>query len=112
MFICLNISEHLIVSLSYCADKILSKIGEGAVKTSKYLIFFNVVSFFGGEQLIEIAGTFGRVLECWDRETRDYVAIKVVRSIRKYREAAMLEIDVLNLIGKNDRHGSRYVSQL
>ncbi|OAY72322.1 Serine/threonine-protein kinase AFC3 [Ananas comosus] len=54
-------------------------------------------------------GTFGRVLECWDRETRDYVAIKVVRSIRKYREAAMLEIDVLNLLGKNDRHGSRCV---
>nr|CAD1824212.1 unnamed protein product [Ananas comosus var. bracteatus] len=54
-------------------------------------------------------GTFGRVLECWDRETRDYVAIKVVRSIRKYREAAMLEIDVLNLLGKNDRHGARCV---
>jgi hypothetical protein len=39
-------------------------------------------------------GTFGRVLECWDRETREYVAIKVVRSIRKYRDAAMIEIDV------------------
>ncbi|OAY72938.1 Serine/threonine-protein kinase AFC3 [Ananas comosus] len=97
--------ENTVISI----HKILSKIGEGAVKTSKYLIFSNFFSFFGGEQLIEIAGTFGRVLECWDRETRDYVAIKVVRSIRKYREAAMLEIDVLNLLGKNDRHGSRCV---
>ncbi|KAH1244945.1 Serine/threonine-protein kinase AFC3 [Glycine max] len=52
-------------------------------------------------------GTFGRVLECWDRQTREYVAIKVVRSIRKYRDAAMLEIDVLQQLAKNDRGSSR-----
>lgn len=54
-------------------------------------------------------GTFGRVLECWDRETREYVAIKVVRSIHKYRTAAMIEIDVLNQLAENDRDGSRCV---
>jgi len=53
------------------------------------------------------AGTFGQVLECWDRETREMVAIKVVRSVKKYREAAMLEVDVLQLLGKYDRNGSR-----
>uniref|UniRef100_A0A7N2L997 Protein kinase domain-containing protein n=1 Tax=Quercus lobata TaxID=97700 RepID=A0A7N2L997_QUELO len=37
------------------------------------------------------------------------VAIKVVRSIKKYREAAMIEIDVLQLLGKYDRTGSRCV---
>lgn len=52
-------------------------------------------------------GTFGQVLECWDRETREMVAIKVVRSVKKYREAAMLEVDVLQLLGKYDRNGSR-----
>ncbi|XP_076929554.1 serine/threonine-protein kinase AFC3-like [Bidens hawaiensis] len=46
-------------------------------------------------------GTFGRVLECWDRQTREYVAIKVVRSIRKYRDAAMIEVDVLEQLAKN-----------
>ncbi|KAK9946715.1 hypothetical protein M0R45_012162 [Rubus argutus] len=51
-------------------------------------------------------GTFGRVLECWDRQTREYVAIKVVRSIRKYRDAAMIEVDVLNHIAKNDKGNS------
>uniref|UniRef100_A0A453EZT2 Protein kinase domain-containing protein n=1 Tax=Aegilops tauschii subsp. strangulata TaxID=200361 RepID=A0A453EZT2_AEGTS len=51
-------------------------------------------------------GTFGRVLECWDRETREYVAIKVVRSIRKYRDAAMIEIDVLNRLAENERYRS------
>ncbi|KAI8568842.1 hypothetical protein RHMOL_Rhmol02G0231700 [Rhododendron molle] len=54
-------------------------------------------------------GTFGRVLECWDRQTREYVAIKVVRSIRKYREAAMIEIDVLQNLAKNEGGGSRCV---
>ncbi|GJM94032.1 hypothetical protein PR202_ga10643 [Eleusine coracana subsp. coracana] len=51
-------------------------------------------------------GTFGRVLECWDRETCEYVAIKVVRSIRKYRDAAMIEIDVLNRLAENERYRS------
>ncbi|KAJ0030941.1 hypothetical protein Pint_12774 [Pistacia integerrima] len=51
-------------------------------------------------------GTFGRVLECWDRQTREYVAIKVVRSIRKYRDAAMIEIDVLQHLAKNDKGSS------
>ncbi|XP_057434656.1 serine/threonine-protein kinase AFC3 isoform X4 [Lotus japonicus] len=54
-------------------------------------------------------GTFGRVLECWDRQTREYVAIKVIRSIRKYRDAAMLEIDVLERLTKKDGASSRCV---
>uniref|UniRef100_A0A5B6Z2Y7 dual-specificity kinase n=2 Tax=Davidia involucrata TaxID=16924 RepID=A0A5B6Z2Y7_DAVIN len=54
-------------------------------------------------------GTFGQVLECWDREAKEMVAIKVVRSIKKYREAAMIEIDVLQLLGRYDRNGSRCV---
>ncbi|CAI9093050.1 OLC1v1028453C1 [Oldenlandia corymbosa var. corymbosa] len=54
-------------------------------------------------------GTFGQVLECWDREAKEMVAIKIVRSIKKYREAAMIEIDVLQLLGRYDRNGSRCV---
>ncbi|KAL8110010.1 serine/threonine-protein kinase AFC3 isoform X2 [Apium graveolens] len=57
-------------------------------------------------------GTFGRVLECWDRQTREYVAIKVVRSIHKYREAAMIEIDVLEQLAKNEKGGSHCVQIL
>ncbi|GMI81441.1 hypothetical protein like AT4G32660 [Hibiscus trionum] len=54
-------------------------------------------------------GTFGRVLECWDRQNREYVAIKVVRSIRKYRDAAMIEVDVLEHLAKNDKGYSHFV---
>ncbi|XP_057948814.1 serine/threonine-protein kinase AFC2-like isoform X2 [Malania oleifera] len=54
-------------------------------------------------------GTFGQVVECWDRETKELVAIKIVRGIKKYREAAMVEIDVLQLLGKYDKSRSRCV---
>ncbi|TYI22560.1 hypothetical protein ES332_A06G111900v1 [Gossypium tomentosum] len=51
----------------------------------------------------KILSTFGRVLECWDRQTREYVAIKIVRSIRKYHDAAMIEIDILQHLAKNEK---------
>ncbi|KAJ6839298.1 serine/threonine-protein kinase AFC2 isoform X1 [Iris pallida] len=54
-------------------------------------------------------GTFGQVLECWDREKKEMVAIKIVRGIEKYREAAMIEIDMLQQLGKHDKAGSRCV---
>ena len=54
-------------------------------------------------------GTFGQVLECWDREKREMVAIKIVRGVKKYREAAMIEIEVLQQLGKHDKSGNRWV---
>ncbi|XP_021994595.1 serine/threonine-protein kinase AFC1 isoform X2 [Helianthus annuus] len=54
-------------------------------------------------------GTFGQVLECLDNEKKEPVAIKVVRSINKYREAAMIEIDVLQKLARHDVGGSRCV---
>lgn len=49
-----------------------------------------------------VLGTFGQVLECLDNERKEIVAIKVVRSIQKYREAAMIEIDVLQKLARHD----------
>ncbi|KAH7297336.1 hypothetical protein KP509_26G065900 [Ceratopteris richardii] len=57
-------------------------------------------------------GTFGRVLECWDRDSREIVAIKVIRSAEKYREAAMIEVDILRILSKHDRDGSRGCVQI
>ncbi|KAD5803161.1 hypothetical protein E3N88_14521 [Mikania micrantha] len=54
-------------------------------------------------------GTFGQVLECLDNEKKEPVAIKIVRSINKYREAAMIEIDVLQKLARHDVSGSRCV---
>ena len=52
-------------------------------------------------------GTFGQVLECWDRERKEMVAIKIVRGIKKYHEAAMIEIEMLQQLGKHDKGGNR-----
>ncbi|XVE74924.1 hypothetical protein DITRI_Ditri12bG0057700 [Diplodiscus trichospermus] len=68
------------------------------VATSRYKIYQKI-----GE------GTFGQVLECWDRENKEMVAIKVVRNIKKHREAARMELEVLQLLGKYDRNGGRCV---
>lgn len=35
------------------------------------------------------------------------VAIKIVRGIKKYREAAMIEIDVLQQLREHDKGGNR-----
>lgn len=84
--------------------------GEGQLSS---VWFLQTLKFFAiillSQKVASAVGTFGRVLECWDRQTREYVAIKVVRSIRKYREAAMIEIDVLEQLAKNDQGGSQYV---
>lgn len=50
-------------------------------------------------------GTFGKVVECWDRQESRRVAVKVVRSINKYRQAARLEIDVLLRLNSADPNG-------
>lgn len=52
-------------------------------------------------------GTFGKVVECWDRHEATRVAIKIVRSVSKYRDAAQLEIEVLEHLEANDP-GGRY----
>lgn len=47
-------------------------------------------------------GTFGRVLSCHDRIEGHSVAIKVVRNVPKYRDAAMIELEVLNTLRYHD----------
>ncbi|PPD79602.1 hypothetical protein GOBAR_DD23466 [Gossypium barbadense] len=70
---------------------------------------YKILSKMGEAKIASVVGTFGRVLECWDRQNREYVAIKVVRSIRKYRDAAMIEVDVLEHLAKNDKGTSHFV---
>eukprot|EP00252_Welwitschia_mirabilis_P021413 TRINITY_DN5497_c0_g2_i1.p1 TRINITY_DN5497_c0_g2~~TRINITY_DN5497_c0_g2_i1.p1 ORF type:complete len:199 (-),score=16.87 TRINITY_DN5497_c0_g2_i1:65-661(-) len=55
-------------------------------------------------------GTFGQVLECWDRNRNDRVAIKVVRGNQKYREEAMIEIDMIRKVSEYEKSKSWYDS--
>ena len=47
-------------------------------------------------------GTFGKVVECFDRMTGEHVAIKIIKAVQKYREAAKIEFRVLQTIQAND----------
>lgn len=49
-------------------------------------------------------GTFGKVVEARDIETRRKVAIKVIRAVQKYREASKIELRVLEALKKHDPH--------
>lgn len=50
-------------------------------------------------------GTFGKVLLCEDARNRRLVAIKVVRRVRKYTEAARVEAAILDDVNKADPTG-------
>ena len=50
-------------------------------------------------------GTFGKVIKCFDMFRNRIVAIKIIKNVRKYKDAAKLEINVLNKLTKYDPHG-------
>jgi len=49
-------------------------------------------------------GTFGKVARVKDLETNKVVALKIIKNVHKYREAAKLEINVLRKLNTNDNH--------
>ncbi|KAJ3043021.1 Dual specificity protein kinase clk3 [Rhizophlyctis rosea] len=52
-------------------------------------------------------GTFGKVVEAFDRHTRERVAIKIIRAIQKYRDASKIEIKVLNALKARDPQNTK-----
>lgn len=50
-------------------------------------------------------GTFGKVARVRDLETNSVVALKIIKNIHKYREAAKLEINVLRKLNLKDPQG-------
>ncbi|KAH0610522.1 uncharacterized protein H6S33_012049 [Morchella sextelata] len=48
-------------------------------------------------------GTFGKVVEAYDRVKRTKCAIKVIRSVQKYRDASRIELRVLSTLACNDK---------
>ncbi|KAI8908851.1 kinase-like domain-containing protein [Powellomyces hirtus] len=57
-------------------------------------------------------GTFGRVLEVYDRHENRKVAIKVVRALPKYSDASRVEIKVLKCLEDNDPYHNNHCIQL
>jgi len=50
-------------------------------------------------------GTFGKVVKVQDRVGHRSVALKIIKNVTKYREAAKLEINVLSKLSKYDPSG-------
>lgn len=51
-------------------------------------------------------GTFGKVVECFDRDTGKHCAIKIIRAVQKYRDASKIEARVLNTLKRSDPRNS------
>ncbi|KAF8462910.1 kinase-like domain-containing protein [Kalaharituber pfeilii] len=48
-------------------------------------------------------GTFGKVVEAYDKYKQTSCAIKVIRSVQKYRDASRIELRVLSTLQSNDK---------
>jgi len=46
-------------------------------------------------------GTFGKVVECWDRIRKEYCAVKIIRNVPKYRRAAFLEVTTATTVPRH-----------
>jgi serine/threonine protein kinase len=57
-------------------------------------------------------GTFGKVVEARNVESRRKVAIKVIRAVQKYRDASKIEIRVLETLRRHDPGNTKYVHDL
>jgi dual-specificity kinase len=47
-------------------------------------------------------GTFGKVVQARDQKRNKLVAIKIIRSVQKYRDASRIELRVLSTLKAND----------
>ena len=47
-------------------------------------------------------GTFGKVVEAYDNETKKKCAVKIIRAVPKYRDASRIELRVLTTLKQND----------
>lgn len=57
-------------------------------------------------------GTFGKVVACYDKINRETVAIKIIRNIPKYRDAAKIELRVLTTLKKFDNENRNHCIHL
>ncbi|XP_067217744.1 dual specificity protein kinase CLK2b isoform X3 [Chanodichthys erythropterus] len=58
-------------------------------------------------------GTFGKVVECIDHHRgRSHIALKIIKNVEKYKEAARLEINVLEKINQKDPENKNLCVQM
>lgn len=61
-------------------------------------IYFDVSSIRYVVQEMLGQGTFGQVAKCWDAETNNYVAVKVIKNQPAFYQQAIMEVSLLRLV--------------
>ena len=54
-------------------------------------------------------GTFGCCLECYDEKRHSKVAVKIIRSVKKYLDQAIDEINIIEKLNNLDSNNNSYV---
>jgi len=57
-------------------------------------------------------GTFGKVVKVKDLDKDEMIALKIIKNVEKYREAAKLEINVLEKLNEKDPQGKNLCVQM
>ena len=65
-----------------------------------------------GHLVYESGDTFGKVVKVKDLFKNEVIALKIIKNVKKYREAAKLEINVLEKLAKYDPRGKYKCVQL
>jgi len=92
-------------SQSYSQSQSRSQsVGERGPESEKHLHFEQGMLLSDRYVLVGTlgTGTFARVIEAWDRERGERVAIKVVRAVRRYATAARTEARHLEALNRHD----------
>jgi dual-specificity kinase len=68
------------------------------------MYFRNADCVIFADQIVKLLGqgTFGKVVQARDRRRGECVAIKIIRSVQKYRDASKIELRVLATLKAND----------
>ena len=62
------------------------------VSTKRY----KIISYLG-------EGTFGKCVECWDRQTKTFCAVKIINGGKKNTKDGIIEIQIMEEMLKNDK---------
>jgi len=71
---------------------------------SNHRFFSDLIVNRSIDQIVRLLGqgTFGKVVEARDRKRNKAVAVKIIRSVQKYRDASRIELRVLETLKRND----------
>ncbi|RRT61470.1 hypothetical protein BHE74_00009069, partial [Ensete ventricosum] len=73
---------------------------------SDLILYINLVLCSGSKQSRYIVkdilgqGTFAQVAKCWDMETNNYVAIKIIKNQPQYYQHGVFEVHILSMLNQ------------